>query len=96
MGSEFETSAFLSLISSLRPVLERLNSITRSKNAKIVLSGAALAIVFKLLLGRRPKERRYITNLNAVGEPTGASATSTGPLVDAKYDVIVVGGGTES
>ena len=92
MGSELETPALTSLIASLRSLLERLN---RSKNAKIVLSGAVLAIVLKLLLGRRSKGRRYTTNLNAVGEPTGASATSTGPLVDAKYDVIVVGGGTE-
>lgn len=92
-----ETSALAGLPAPLRAVIERLSgAITRSKKAKIVLLGAALVIVLKLLLGARSKRRRYVSDLDTVGQPTGARTTSTGPLVDAKYDVIIVGGGMKS
>ncbi|KJA26413.1 GMC oxidoreductase [Hypholoma sublateritium FD-334 SS-4] len=90
-----EASALTGLQAPLRAVIERfIGAIAQRKKAKIVLSGAALIIVLKLLLGARSKSRKYVSNLDTAGEPVGASATSTGPLVDTKYDVVVVGGGT--
>lgn len=87
-------STLASLPDTLRILLEKLGGTQLSANARVLLSGAAVLIVLKLLLGKsKAKKGKYIRNLDKVGQRTGDNVKATGNGVDAEYDIIIVGGG---
>lgn len=78
------TTALATISDTLRVLIERLSasihlaSDVRTRS-RFILSGAALVVVLKVLLGpNKPKTEKYVSNLEAV---------------EKEYDIIIIGGG---
>lgn len=78
------TTALATIPGTLRVLLDRLVASIRlasdvKTRSRYILSGAALAVVLKVILGlAKPKKGKYVSNLDAL---------------EKEYDIIIIGGG---
>ncbi|KAF8969203.1 hypothetical protein BDZ97DRAFT_1796561 [Flammula alnicola] len=92
-------SALSTIPNTLHALLQKvsipLSGVVLSTRTRFILSGAALAIVLKFLIGSKSTTKRYISDLDKVGKrvEVGVAGVKTREGNDgAEYDVIIIGG----
>ena len=78
------------LPATLQSLIQKLNLADLSPAARLLLSGAALALILRFAWGRKWAKRTYVFDLNKVGAKVGGT---TSLAAEFEYDVIVAGGG---
>lgn len=100
MASLLDNSALATIPSALQTLLKNIStssSAILSPRTRLILSGAALVIVLKLLLGASSKRQKYVSDLSKVGKRVEVHGAGVeGSDTDAEYDVIIIGGGAYS
>jgi hypothetical protein len=96
MADSVITSSLSAIPDTIRALIASLRNLELSSKTRYVLSAAALVIILKFLLKSKSKNRGYVSNLDKVGQRVGVAASGVEDSnVDAEYDIIIVGGGTD-